>query len=37
MDNIHKMWNLADGQGGASGEFFFFSSDRKFVLKTITI
>ena len=30
------MFDLAEGQGGKSGEFFFFSSDYKYVLKTIT-
>jgi len=34
---MKKIWGVAtDGQGGKSGEFFFFSSDRKYVLKTIT-
>jgi len=30
------MFDLAEGQGGKSGEFFFYSADNKFVLKTIT-
>jgi len=34
---MKKIWGVAtDGQGGKSGEFFFFSTDRKYVLKTIT-
>jgi 1-phosphatidylinositol-4-phosphate 5-kinase len=35
-DNSKKMFDLAEGQGGRSGEFFFFSYDNKYVLKTIT-
>jgi hypothetical protein len=35
MDNLIKIWNLADGDGGKSGEFFFFTNDYKFVIKTI--
>ena len=31
------MFALVEGQGGRSGEFFFFSYDNKYVLKTITI
>lgn len=37
IENVKKIWNLAEGDGGRSGEFFFFSSDNKFVLKTVTI
>ena len=33
--NYEKIYNLVEGQGGKSGEFFFFSSDNKYVLKTI--
>ena len=32
---MSKIWNMVDGKGGKSGEFFYFSADRKFVLKTI--
>lgn len=35
-DNTKKMFDLVEGQGGRSGEFFFFSHDNKYVLKTIT-
>ena len=34
--NYHKMYNIAQGKGGKSGEFFFFSYDYKYVLKTVT-
>lgn len=30
------MFDLVEGQGGRSGEFFFFSHDNRYVLKTIT-
>ncbi len=33
--NYKKMFNLAEGKGGKSGQFFFFSYDNKYVLKTI--
>jgi hypothetical protein len=36
MDNIMKMSNMADGDGGKSGEFFFFTNDSRFVIKTVT-
>ena len=35
-ENTKKMFDLVEGQGGRSGEFFFFSYDNKYVLKTIT-
>lgn len=36
LENMKKIWSVAtDGQGGKSGEFFFFTADRKYVLKTI--
>ena len=35
-NNTRKMFDLVEGQGGRSGEFFFFSNDNKYVLKTIT-
>ena len=36
-ENSKKMHNLVEGKGGKSGEFFFFSADNKYVIKTITI
>jgi hypothetical protein len=37
MENVRKICNTAvDGQGGRSGEFFFFTADRKYVVKTLT-
>lgn len=36
VDNLKKIWNSVEGRGGKSGEFFYFTSDNKFVLKTIT-
>lgn len=30
------MYNIAEGKGGKSGEFFFFSYDNQYVLKTVT-
>ena len=30
------MYNLIEGKGGKSGEFFFFSADNRYVLKTVT-
>lgn len=36
VDNSAKLSNLAEGKGGRSGEFFFFSADNRYVIKTIT-
>lgn len=36
MENVRKICTVADGHGGRSGEFFFFSADRKYIVKTIT-
>ena len=36
-ENSKKMHNLVEGKGGKSGEFFFFSADNKYVIKTITL
>ena len=36
FENSNKIYNLLEGKGGKSGEFFFFSADNKFLIKTIT-
>ena len=36
FENSNKIYNLLEGNGGKSGEFFFFSADNKFLIKTIT-
>jgi hypothetical protein len=36
VDNAKKLSNLAEGKGGKSGEFFFFSADNKYVIKTVS-
>ena len=37
IENLKKIWNSVEGRGGKSGEFFYFSANNKYVLKTVTI
>ena len=35
-NNLNSIYSNAQGDGGSSGQFFFFTSDSKLILKTVT-
>lgn len=35
MENRNQLYQIVEGEGGRSGEFFFFTSDCRFILKTL--
>jgi hypothetical protein len=36
VKNWNQLYKIYEGNGGKSGEFFFFTSDYRFILKTIS-